>query len=579
VRHGCHRQHQKLLQGTTVTATNAEIAELLRRYAATLVLEGADRFKVKAYRKAADTLEGLETDVARLVSQGEDLKQLPGIGQAISKKIEEIVTSGKLTQLERTIAKLKPELVELANHPALDPKKVQRVYKKLGINSLAELRERLARGEIRELFGPRIDFHIRQGLDERPRALLWSIESVAARIDAFLARLAGVSRFSRAGSLRRKQDTVGDLNYVVTGGSAKKVLEAFGHYPAVRAREDIDKHQARFWLPSGIAVQLTWISEKDWGVGLIQATGSAAHLQALEAEAKRALKGRSRANSKRSATDETHAYASLGLEYIEPELREGRGEVEAAREHRLPELIKLDDLRGDLHMHTTASDGANSLEEMVEAAQARGYEYIAITDHSQSLKITNGLTERRLLDQIKVIDKLNARLKKFKILKSAEVDILEDGRLDYSNAVLRELDVTVCSIHSRFSLNRQQQTDRILRAMDNPYFSILGHATGRLLLRREGYEIDIERLIQHARAVGCYFEINSSPDRLDLSDEHALLVKQAGVKIAINTDAHSIRELDFISAGINQARRGWLTREDVLNTLPLSRLRKALQRP
>lgn len=564
-----------------VAATNAEIAELLRRYAATLVLEGVDRFKVKAYRKAADTLESLETDVARLVSQGEDLKQLPGIGQAISQKIEEIVRSGKLPQLERSISRLKPELVELANHPALDPKKVQRVYKKLGINSLAELRERLARGEIRQVFGPRIDFHIRHGLDERPRALLWSIENVAARIDAYLAGRAEVARFSRAGSLRRKQDTVADLNYLVSGGSAKKIFDAFARYPAVRERVDIDKHHARFQLSSGIAVQLTWTAEKDWGLALIQATGSMAHLEALDAHAKRAkrsLKARSLANSAGSATDESRVYASLGLKFIEPELREGRGEVEAAANGSLPELIDLDDLRGDLHMHTTASDGANTLEEMVEAAQARGYEYIAITDHSQSLKITNGLTERRLMEQVEAIDRLNARLKKFTILKSAEVDILEDGRLDYSNAALKKLDLTVCSIHSRFALNRQRQTERILRAMDNPYFSILGHATGRLLLSREGYEIDIERIIEHARAVGCYFEINSSPNRLDLSDEHARLARQAGVKIAINTDAHSIRELDFISAGIQQARRGWLTRSDVLNALPLSKLKKALER-
>lgn len=564
-----------------VAATNAEIAELLRRYAATLVLEGVDRFKVKAYRKAADTLESLETDVARLVSQGEDLKQLPGIGQAISQKIEAIVRSGKLPQLERSISRLKPELVELANHPALDPKKVQRVYKKLGINSLAELRERLARGEIRQVFGPRIDFHIRHGLDERPRALLWSIENVAARIDAYLAGRAEVARFSRAGSLRRKQDTVGDLNYLVSGGSAKKIFDAFARYPAVREREDIDKHHARFRLSSGIAVQVIWTAEKDWGLALIQATGSTAHLEALEALAKRAkrsLKARSLAHSAGSATDESRVYASLGLKFIEPELREGRGEVEAAGDGSLPELIDLDDLRGDLHMHTTASDGANTLEEMVEAAQARGYEYIAITDHSQSLKITNGLTERRLMEQIGAIEKLNARLKKFTILKSAEVDILEDGRLDYSNAALKKLDLTVCSIHSRFALNRQQQTERILRAMDNPHFSILGHATGRLLLNREGYEIDIERIIEHARTVGCYFEINSSPNRLDLSDEHARLARQAGVKIAINTDAHSIRELDFISAGIQQARRGWLTRSDVLNALPLSKLKKALER-
>jgi DNA polymerase (family 10) len=229
-------------------------------------------------------------------------------------------------------------------------------------------------------------------------------------------------------------------------------------------------------------------------------------------------------------------------------------------------------------MHTTASDGANSIAEMVEAAQARGYEYIAITDHSQSLKITNGLTEARLKQHVKNIDALNAKLKGFRILKSAEVDILEDGKLDYSNSMLKQLDLTVCSIHSRFALNKVQQTERILRAMDNPYFTILGHATGRLLLKREGYELDVDRVLDHARDVGCFVEINSSPDRLDLSDEHARLAKERGIKVAINTDAHATRELRFISAGINQARRAWLSADDVLNTLPLAQLIKVLDR-
>ena len=229
-------------------------------------------------------------------------------------------------------------------------------------------------------------------------------------------------------------------------------------------------------------------------------------------------------------------------------------------------------------MHTTASDGANSVAEMVEAARQKGYEYIAITDHSQSLKITNGLTEKRLLQQIKQIDKLNARLDDFQVLKSAEVDILQDGTLDYSDAVLKELDLTICSIHSRFGLTKQQQTERILRAMDNRYFNILGHATGRLLLKREAYELDIEKIINHAKATGCYFEINSSPDRLDLSDEHAKLAKDRGIKIAINTDAHSTAELDFISAGLNQARRAWLEPSDVLNALPWTKLKKLLRR-
>jgi DNA polymerase (family 10) len=275
---------------------------------------------------------------------------------------------------------------------------------------------------------------------------------------------------------------------------------------------------------------------------------------------------------------EETVYSTLGLSYIPPELREGRGEIEAARSGTLPKLIEISDLRGDLHMHTVASDGGNSLCEMAAAAKDLGYEYIAITDHSQSLKITNGLTEKRLLAHIRAIDKLNSKLSGITILKSAEVDILEDGKLDYSNAVLKELDLTICSIHSRFSLGVTAQTERIMRAMDNRYFNILGHATGRLLLKREGYGIDVEKLIKHAAASGCFFEINSSPNRLDLSDEHARMAKDAGVKIAINTDAHSIRELGFISAGINQARRAWLERKDVLNASSLTKLKGLIVR-
>jgi DNA polymerase (family 10) len=277
-------------------------------------------------------------------------------------------------------------------------------------------------------------------------------------------------------------------------------------------------------------------------------------------------------------SDETAVYEGIGLRFVEPELREGRGEVESARSGTLPRLITQQDLRGDLHMHSIASDGAHTIEEMAEAAKARGYSYIAITDHSQSLKIARGVSERNLRQQLRDIDRLNAKLRGIVVLKSAEVDILEDGSLDYDDSLLKELDLTICSIHSIFRLDKAKQTNRILRAMDNAYFNILGHPTGRLLLRREGYGLDFDRIIRHARERGCIFEINSNPNRLDLSDEQARIVKDDGVMIAINTDAHSIAELDFISGGINQARRGWLEPHNVLNTLSLTELRQYLQR-
>jgi DNA polymerase (family 10) len=561
--------------------TNATIAETLRRYADVLSLEGADRFKLKAYRRAAETIEGLDEGVVALVEQGSDLTELPGIGKAISEVVREIARTGKLTRLEKTVSRLSPEMVELASRPKLDPKKVTRIYKKLGINTLPELRRQLEAGRIREAFGARMEYHVRQGLDDRPRHLLWSVEELAEKIEHFLRSAPGVLRVSPAGSLRRRQDTVGDLNFLVASKSAALLVEHFGRFGPVQSSQDRGSTDCLYKLSSGITVSLRWTPAGAWGLSLILATGSAAHVAELEARAKAKRLSLTTASMDKKGADlseERNTYAALGMSFIEPELREGRGEVAVAVRDQLPTLVTVEDLRGDLHMHTTASDGANSIAEMAAAARERGYEYIAITDHSQSLKITNGLTERRLLKQIEAIDKLNAKLKSFRVLKSAEVDILEDGALDYSNAVLKQLDFTICSIHSRFGLNKQQQSERILRAMDNPYFNILGHATGRLLLKREGYELDIERIIRHAKETGCLFEINSSPDRLDLSDEHAKLAKDAGIRIAVNTDAHSIGELDFITAGINQARRAWLEPADVLNTYPLKRMLELLRR-
>jgi DNA polymerase (family 10) len=556
-------------------ATNAKVADLLRQYASALQLEGADRFKLKAYRRAAETLEALPEDLSAMVARGESLELIPGVGKAISAKIKDIVAKGKLLQLEKLTSKLPPELAELSAKPSLDPQKVLRIYKKLGIKSLAELQRALDRGKIRDAFGPKIDFHVRQGLQDRPRMLRWDAIDFESQVRQFLSRRPEVTRVEIVGSFRRRQDTVGDLNYLVTGKSASSIFKAFAKFGAVQETESLSRNKMRFRLSAGRTVTLEWTTAKNWGYAQIIATGSAEHVKELRAHNRKRFSIKALAND---ALTEEAVYEKLGLQYILPELRESRGEIEAAAASELPALVDVADIRGDLHMHTTASDGANSIGEMARAAQERGYQYIAIADHSQSLKITNGLTEKRLFAHIKAIDKLNARLQKFTILKSAEVDILEDGRLDYSNAALKELDLTICSIHSRFALDKEAQTERIMRAMDNPYFNILGHATGRLLLKREGYELDMERIIKHASESGCYFEINSSPDRLDLSDEHAKMAKDAGIKIAINTDAHSIRELNFISAGIDQARRGWLEKADVLNTYPLAKLKKLLRR-
>jgi len=563
-----------------MATSNATVASALRRFAAALVLQGADRFKVKAYRRAADAIEMLHADVAKMVARGEDLQTIPGIGKSISGAVREIVRYGSMKQLDAMLAQTKPELIELTMWPRLDPQKVARIYKKLNITGIEELRRRLDSGEIRETMGARMDFHVRQGLDERPRMLLPTANDAADKIEAFLKSIRGVTRVARVGSLRRKVETVGDLNFLVATSNSPSVYRQFAKFGGVT--ETSERGDARrFALSSGVGVTLVCVDLEQWGLALILHTGSAKHvadLQAFATRKRRALTVEALESASVDMSEEDRVYRGLRLAFIEPELREGRGEIKAAAKGQLPELISREDIRGDLHMHTTASDGANTIAEMAAAAVRIGYEYIAITDHSQSLKITNGLSEKRLLKHIKDIDAFNARQNGIVVLKSAEVDILQDGSLDYSNSVLKELDFTICSIHSRFGQNRQEQTDRIRRAMDNPYFNILGHATGRLLLKREGYDVDLEVLFEHAKENGRFFEINSSPDRLDLSDEHAKMAKELGIRIAINTDAHSIVELDFISSGIQQARRGWLRPKDVLNTLSIAKLKKLFKR-
>ncbi|HEV8001261.1 MAG TPA: PHP domain-containing protein [Planctomycetaceae bacterium] len=560
--------------------TNAGVAEILHRYAALLAAEGADRFKTQAYQRAAATIERLPGDVAQLVVEGRDLQNLPGIGKAISAVIEEIVRTGTLQRLDEALAQMPPERVEFVAHPLLDVKKVERIYKKLGIRTVKELTQRLESGAIRNAFGERMELHVRQGLDPRPRMLLRKANQLALPIEEFLKSIPGVTAVERTGSLRRRQETVGDLSFLVSGSSARAIFERFSQFAKPEPRGG-SRNRRTFRMASGDVVTLQWSPKKTWGLDLLKASGAAAHLRDLETRARQKrieLTVKGLAAKRVDASDESAVYRTLGLPNIEPELREGRGEVRAAVQGQLPSLIQLADLKGDLHMHTVASDGGNTILEMVEACRALGYQYLAITDHSRSLKLTNGLSEKRLLQQIREIDKLNARLDGFVILKSSEVDILEDGTLDYPPSALKELDLTICSIHSRFALDRQRQTERILRAMDNRDFNLLGHATGRLLLKRPGYDLDIERLIEHAKQVGCFFEINSNPNRLDLSDVHARLAKERGVKIAINTDAHSITELDFMASGVYQARRAWLEAEDVLNVASLPRLRKLLAR-
>ena len=553
--------------------SNAEIADRLAGLAQLLSTQKENPYKVKAYHRAAARIRNLPESLDEMVRREDDLTQFSGIGAAIASAIAEIVRTGTLAKLEKLRSEATPAVAELSAHPRLDPRRVMRVYQKLKINSLDELRQRIESGEIEKVFGNRIAQHIRQGLTETHAMLLYRADDLRELIEEFLLNVCLVRRAKAAGDYRRRVEVIEELIFVIETDDFPNVIERLQRYGGRTPLVDSGSDHASFALSSGILLRLQLATDKDWGFHMVTCTGSKAHLKKLTAvtEPLRDL-------NRKGFASEKSLYRDFDLQYMEPELREGNDEVERAQAGTLPRLVTAKDIRGELHAHSLSSDGADSIEDMAEAARERGYEYIGITDHSQSLKIAGGVPVDDLWQQVRYIDKLNGKLRGFRILKSSEVDILADGVLDYPNDLLKELDYTVCSIHSRFALDKKAQTDRLLRAMDNRYFNILGHATGRLLLKRPGYEIDVERVIHHARQNGCFFEINSSPDRLDLSAENARRAAAAGVMIAVSTDSHSTGELDLVRCGLDQARRAGLQRANILNSLPWHRLQRLFRR-
>jgi len=540
--------------------SNAEIADRLASLAQLLSTEQENLYKVKAYRRAAARIRTLAESLDEMVRAGADLTRVPGVGEGIAAAIREIVLTGTLGKLDKLRGQAPPALADLSAYPRLDPTRVLRVYKKLGITSVEELKARLENGAIAKAFGPRLAQHVRQGLTEPHSMLLYHADDLRHAIEAFLVGSCGAKRAEAVGDYRRRVEVIEELGFIVESQDFMGVIARMQRYGGRLPLLSADADSAVFALSSGVRLRLQHAKKDDWGFHMIACTGSKMHLRKLTK-----LTGSLRHLKSQSLPTETVFYSRFGLAYIPPELREGRDEVRQAQDGRLPDLVGHEDIRGDLHAHTTASDGGDSMEAMAAAARKLGYEYLGISDHSQSLKIARGLSVADLQAQIRLIDRLNGRLRSFRVLKSSEVDILADGTLDYPDDILKELDYTVCSIHSRFGLGREAQTERILRAMDSRYFNILGHATGRLLLKRPGYDIDIERIIEHARQSGCFFEINSSPDRLDLSAEQTRRAAAAGVMIAVSTDSHSTREFDLIRCGLDQARRAGLERRSVLN--------------
>jgi DNA polymerase (family 10) len=554
--------------------SNADIADRLAGLAQLMAAGKENPYKIKAYQRAAARIRTFAESIPELVREEGDLTAFPGIGVGIAAAIREIVTTGTLGKLERLRSGASPEVASISHYPRLDLKRVLRVYKKLGIASVEALKEKLDAGDIEKVLGPRLAQHIQQGLTETHAMLLYRADDLRSSIEDFLLARCGVRRAEAVGDYRRRVEIIEELSFVVETDDFTDTIKRFrrfgGHTPLVTA----NNREADFAVSAGVLVRLHHAAPEDWGLRLIACTGSKAHLKKFSAVTGSVKQLRAAG----PWPTEAGVYQKFGLAFIEPELREGHDEVARAATRTLPVLVTIHDIRGELHAHSTSSDGSHSIEQMAAAARKRGYEYIGITDHSQSLKIARGVSIDDLWAQIRYIDKLNHKLANFRILKSSEVDILADGSLDYPDDLLKELDYTVCSIHSRFGLNREQQTQRVMRAMDNRHFNILGHATGRLLLKRPGYELDMEKIIDHARGARCFFEINSSPDRLDLSAENARAAVHGGAKLAVSTDAHSTREFGLVRYGLDQARRAGLTKADVLNCMPWSELCRLLRR-
>lgn len=572
-----------------MTIHNSEIADKFNRLANLLEIENANPFRVRAYRNAARVISGLAKNVSDLVANGEDLTELPNIGKDLAEKIAIIVKTGELPLLNEVEARTPPLLNDLMKIEGLGPKRIQVLYQNIKIKNIDDLKKAIAKGKVRELprFGEKIEQKILQNLEHASvygkRFKLSDAFPIVASITHYLKSIKGVKQLEAAGSFRRRKETVGDLDFLIAADNGEEIIERFIQFDEIADIVAKGSTRSTVHLHSGIQVDLRVVPTKSYGAALLYFTGSKAHniaIRKLGIQKKLKINeyGVFKNEKQIAGKTETDAYKQVGLPYIDPELREDRGEIASAKEHTLPKLITLKDIRGDLHCHTNATDGVDSLEIIAKTAEALGYEYLAITDHSRHLAMVHGFDKKALFAQIKKIDKLNAKLKKLTILKSIEIDILENGNLDLTDDVLKELDLTVCAIHSKFNLSMQKQTERILRAMDNLYFNILAHPTGRIINKREPYPLDIERIIVGAKERGCILECNAQPERLDLDDIHCRLAKEIGAKIAINSDAHSVAQLNYMQYGIYQARRGWLEKQNVINTLSLANLRKTLKR-
>jgi DNA polymerase (family 10) len=523
-----------------------------------------------------------------MVSQGKDLTELPGIGKDLDQKIREILKSGHSGALDKLHKEVPASIEDLLALPGMGPKRVKRLYHELNIENLAQLEKAAMEGRIRSFpgFGEKLEQSILDNIHT-----LKSREKRFLRIVAvdygelfltYLKKNKAVSKAIIAGSYRRGKDSVGDLDILVTTNDSDNVIKYFVNYDEVQQIVSQGSTRSTVILRCGIQVDLRVVTEKSFGSALYYFTGSKAHnIRVRRLAQQKGLKineyGVYKKQRAIAGETEESVFKSVGLPYIEPELREDRGEIKAALNHKLPILVSVDDIKGDLHVHTIATDGLEDINDIAKAAREFGLEYLAITDHSRHLTVAHGLNPKKLSKQIDDIHELNATIKGITLLAGIEVDILEDGNLDLPDEVLSKLDLVVAAVHSHFQLSRIKQTSRILRAMDKRYFSILAHPSGRLLFEREPYDVDMNKVIKKAAERGCFLELNSQPQRLDLTDIHCQQAKSEGVLICINSDAHSRDDFQNLNSGIYQARRGWLEKDDILNTRPLKILKKMLR--
>jgi len=567
---------------------NARVTAILDEMGTLLELQGESAFRCNAYHNAARAIEKLDANLGDLVARNE-LKGIPGIGEGMQEKIKELFHTGRLQAYEQLRAATPPGMLEMLRVPGLGPKKVKALHDELKIDGLAALKEACDLGKVAQLrgFGDKTQQKIVEGLafldKTGQRFLLADALRLAEPLLDRLRALPEVQRAELCGSLRRRRETIGDLDILVSSRHPSAVSAAFVALPGVARVVAQGDTRSSIVLENGLACDLRVVSDESFPFALHYFTGSKDHNIALRARAQEfglKLNEYGLEGPKRTVKCKTEAdlFAALGLAYIPPELREHTGELEAAAAHTLPQLIELSDLQGTFHCHTTWSDGRNSLEQMARAAQERGLKYLGIADHSKSLTVANGLTPARVRKQHAEIDALNEKLEGIRLLKGTECDILPDGSLDYDDALLESFDYVVASVHSHFNQSKEEMTARIIRAIEHPRVTMLGHATGRLLLRREGYKVDLEKVLKAAANCGAMIEINAQPDRLDLDWIHCKHAKALGITLVINPDAHGTAELGFLRYGVDVARRGWLEKGDVLNTLPLNRVMKRLKR-